>query len=365
MDHATVTLQRVKILQIVPFLPPSMSGVGDYALILAQGLRERSGIQTTFAVSHWDAETGVKIDGFPIVYLEHTFPKLLDLLRSFDAVLLSYVGYGYEKRGCPLWLKQGLVAWKKECPGSFLLTFFHELYAFGKPWQSSFWTHPLQKSICRSIARLSNEVVTNRIASAEILGKMRGCKDVRHLPVFSNVGEPPELLPFKSRKRRLVLFGGEGWRRTALGQDCEALKAACRHCEITEAVEIGPGSTGIPVLGMEWRQLGPLPAAEVSGWLSSSLVGFLCYESSYLEKSGIFAAYAAHGLVPVLPDRCDYPNTLGLGKGRHFLTAGTERFDEDTLRAISANVFAWYQSHSIPRQIEMFGDLFHSFDRLS
>ncbi len=51
---------------------------------------------------------------------------------------------------------------------------------------------------------------------------------------------------------------------------------------------------GIPV-----RRHGVLPAAEVSRLLLGSLAGFVAYPAYFLPKSTIFAAYCAHGVLPV------------------------------------------------------------------
>ena len=58
--------------------------------------------------------------------------------------------------------------------------------------------------------------------------------------------------------------------------------------------ENGAAVDGVPV-----RRLGVLPAAEVGELLGSSLAGFVAYPAYFLPKSTIFAAYCAHGMLPV------------------------------------------------------------------
>ncbi|MFZ4728709.1 MAG: glycosyltransferase family 1 protein, partial [Pseudanabaena sp.] len=68
-------------------------------------------------------------------------------------VLLHYVGYGYAKRGCPVWLVDGIQRWKNLYPDRLLVTMFHELHASGTPpWTSSFWLSPLQKNLVTRLA---------------------------------------------------------------------------------------------------------------------------------------------------------------------------------------------------------------------
>ena len=99
----------MKILQIVPKLPPSIDGVGDYAFNLALGLKSYSNIQTEFLVgdSKWK---GTKIiNGFPVInFNSEKKDDYLEILNKYSLVLLQYVGYGYEKRGCPYWLINGI-----------------------------------------------------------------------------------------------------------------------------------------------------------------------------------------------------------------------------------------------------------------
>jgi hypothetical protein len=342
------------VLQIVPKLPPRICGVGDYALVLARLLRDEHGVMTTFAVV--DANEEFEIEGFKAMPLAAEACAVEQRAAGFARVLLHYVGYGYQNRGCPVWLMRGIRRLKIAYPNQRLVTMFHELYATGRPWQSSFWTQPLQKSICRTIARSSGGVVTNRLASAEVLRQMTGC-EVRHLPVFSTIGEPNRCTEFDLRNRRLVLFGGPGWRSKALETDLEALKDVCQRWDIHEGIEIGPGTTAEPNLGIPWTKLGTLPAEEISAYLSSSMFGFVSYPSTYLEKSTTFAAYAAHGLVPVLPSSCVAVDTLGISPGRHFLSSARQAMDDSGLKEVSASAYAWYQDHGSTSQSGVFAKL--------
>ncbi len=346
-----------RVLQIVPALPPTVCGVGDHALLLARSLRETHGIETIFAAV--DLKSPGELDGFQALPLPRSAEALSTVCGDIPRMLLHYVNYGYQKRGCPIWLLQGLRQWLAKDSDRRLVTMFHELYANGKPWQSSFWTHPLQKAICRGTARASFGAVSNRVVSTAILERMRGDRKICHMPVYSNIGEPRQLPEFNTRKRRLILFGGEGWRRKALSVNLADLEAACQRWNITEGVEIGPGSTDPVEVGIPWTKLGPRPAAEVSELMRTSMLGFICYTSDYLEKSGIFAAYAAHGLVPVLPNACMIANTMGVTHGTHYLSPDSVigESGDALLRNVSGALFNWYQDHRSERQSSVFAKL--------
>ncbi len=157
----------MQIIQIVPRLTPAIDGVGDYTFLLAKQLRAAHDIDTQFVVcdQNWEnAETlkpeklkseggsekaeirnenpnnspdfqppssrsgegkpatgepstihfqpSTVLDGFAVHQLkERSAGELLRVLSRPgmpQTVLLHYVGYGYEKRGCPVWLVRGL-----------------------------------------------------------------------------------------------------------------------------------------------------------------------------------------------------------------------------------------------------------------
>ena len=343
----------MNLCQVIPRIGGLGCGVGDYALLLGAELEARQGIRS----ENWVVEMGLERVRERVVRMECRAAVLIEALHDQNTVFLHYVGYGYQKRGCPVWLLRGLEAWKRKNPNARLVTMFHELYASGMPWQSSFWTSPLQRWICRDLARLSDGIVTNREGSALILKRMTGRDDVCNLPVFSNMGEPDERTPVEGREPWVVLFGGKEWRTTALLKDREEIVAACRKWGIEKVVEIGAGETPEIDLGLPTQRLGRLPAEEVSAWLSRCRLGVVSYPSSYLEKSGIYAAYAAHGVVPVLPQRSLVRETLGVVEGRHYTSATTGEDSTAFLEQLSHDVFGWYQGHKVSEHARTFAKL--------
>ena len=296
----------LEILQIVPRLPPSISGVGDYAYLLARQLRLAHGITTRFIVCDTEGISYSEIDGFDVKELSgRTETELLATLGETDArvILLQYVGYGYQKRGCPVWLVRGLEEWKRCNPEARLITMFHEISAFGPPWTSAFWTSVLQRNIAARVARVSDACMTNRKLYADILKRLsRGVhEEIPWLPVFSNVGEPENVLPLKDRKRRVVVFGSAASRSRVYEKSMAALEKVCHSMRIEEVIDIGPTIRSVPssVNGTRITQLGPIPGEQVSRVLLNSVIGVFDYNPAYLDKSTIFAAYCAHGVVTI------------------------------------------------------------------
>src|SRR5687767_6719708 len=135
-------MSLIELIAIVPRLPPVIDGVGDYALSVARELRERSGIDTHFIVGDPSWIGKEIVEHFPVSKLTNrTESQLRAILtqEQSNKVLLHYGGYGYAQRGCPDWLVAALTKWRTEREGHKLITLFHELYASGPPWTSSFW----------------------------------------------------------------------------------------------------------------------------------------------------------------------------------------------------------------------------------
>lgn len=330
----------MRLIQIVPRLPPPVEGVGSYAEALAEALRERFGIATRFVV------------GFPA---ERTPESLFATLEAAEAeenvpVLLHYASYGYQTRGCPAWLVRGLERWRQREPRRRLVTMFHEVWATGPPWRSSFWLAPVQRRLAASLARLSGGAAT----SLALYGRMVRpwtSRDVRVLPVFSTVGEPAAVPSIAGRSPRLVVFGGAGVRSRAWGRELPDLAAACAALEIKEILDVGPPtSTPARVGAVPVRRLGVLSATEVSALLLASRAGFLAYPPDFLPKSTIFAAYCAHGLLPVCAWRGPI---LGVEPLPPFWPSRGEEDPEETARRARG----WYAEHSLDRQAEVFREL--------
>jgi hypothetical protein len=318
----------VRLLQVVPRLPPPAEGVGSYAISLQEAL-ESHGITTRFLTA---MEGG-----------------LADRLAAAgeDAVLLHYANYGYQRRGCPFPLPGALRRWRRG--GGRLVTVFHEVYATGPPWRSSFWTQPFQRRIAAAVARTSDALVTSLDLYVRRIGPAAAPGKTVVTPVFSTVGEPPVPPPLASRTRRMVLFGGRGTRARAYGELRGDLLAASRALGVEEIADVGPPLEGAeaPLDGLPVRRLGVLPPAEVSRLLLDSLAGFVAYPAYFLPKSTIFAAYCAHGVLPVQAWRRRSPAG---GSPPRWTGSG------DPQTAASA-AHAWYGGHTLARQAARLRDL--------
>jgi hypothetical protein len=330
----------MRIIQIVPHLPPPYEGLGGNALALAGGLAEHFGVASSFVAAR-------------------TLParRAADLIAALEAagdrVILHYAGYGYQRRGCPVWLVRGVLGWRRRGTGRRLITLFHEVAASGPPWRSSFWLRPLQRRLAAALSRGSDGLVTPLPLYAGLLRRWAAGREVTVLPVVSNVGEPAAVPPLGERERRIVVFGGSGVRQRAYGPYLPVLAEAVRILGATEVLDVGsplplPATAG----GVPVRALGALPAAEVSGLLLGSAAGFMVYPPTFLSKSGIFAAYCAHGTLPVCASDGRQSGDGAPSPGRHYWDGSAASAGD--FQAVADAARAWYLEHSGERQAETF-----------
>lgn len=336
----------MRVLQVVPQLSPPLEGVGTYAAALAGALAARFDVETRFVIGdpRWSGETGN--GARPVAARAAT--ALAAELGGATTVLLHYANYGYQNRGCPIWLVRGLARWRQGTQGRRLVAVFHEIWASGPPWRSSFWLQPLQRRLAAIVANMSEGAVTTLESYGEAIRSLAGSQKVRVMPVFSTVGEPPVASPLEERARRIVVFGGVGVRRRAYGRFLPVLAESARRLGAEEICDVGinldlPSRAGeVPI-----RPLGVLPANEVSDLLLASTGGFLAYPPAFLPKSTIFAAYCAHGLLPVCAWDL-HPEDGAVVAGRHYWTGSGD------LQGIASAARDWYAGHALIRQAESF-----------
>jgi hypothetical protein len=317
--------------QLIPRLPPPVCGVGDHAGRLATALQAQG------------------VASVRVPYHSETDWRQV-LRRSVEAGgsvtwVVHYSGYGYAKRGAPLALLRGLRQLRRECPGVRLLTMFHELYAGGPPWTSAFWLSPLQRYVAVGLARLSDAVFTNREASGEWLrARLPAAVPVTVRPVFSNFGEWADPALPEARPARLLLFGGGPPRREDFWPQVES---AMERLQLRELVVVShplevPAAVAARVAV---RQTGVLEPEAMAAELRAARCGVLEYNPDYLGKSGVLAAYAAFGVVPMLT-RGRGRLLEGLEEGRHYLAAAAVGQGAD-LAAVQKALRRWYEGHSL------------------
>jgi hypothetical protein len=360
------------ILSIVPRLPPAIDGVGDYAWLLSQNLAARHQLSTQFITCD-PIESAIE-DPSQIQLPQRSADALLTILDKFDNIdtlLLQYVGYGYAKRGCPLWLLAALTKWRKARSSRRLVIMFHEVYASSNlPWSSQFWTSPIQKQIAQDLINLSDRVITNSQIFANTISKLSSKHDdkISILPIFSNVGECSAPIPLKERNPWLVTFGNSGFRRSIYTNSVEQVTSICQQLGIEEIYDIGHNSAEIvrQIPGVKVNPMGILPATEISQIFGMAQVGFINYPIPYIAKSGIFAAYASHQICSVFDLHNLGDNQDGIRLNEHYWSIGEvgASIDLDLAQSIANNAYQWYNRHNLDRSTECIATLLNTANTL-
>lgn len=359
------------VAMIVPRLPPAIDGVGDYALSLANRLRLDFNIHTHFIVCDpfWSGEAS--IDGFSITQIVRQNKQiLLDILEREphdSSIILQYVLHGYAKKGCPFWLIEALEEWKNKKHDANLVSMFHEIYSMGPgvvPWNTDFWLLPWQKQLAKRLFEISDQALTSSQRYAELLHgqSSRSDLEVKTVPVPSNIGEPDNCLPLTQRKKRLVIFG-QGGNKAKVYAASEQVLQVCQYVGAEEIIDIGPPSANVSerIVDIPVVKVGVVDPPTISGILLDSLAGLLSYDPERLAKSGIFAAYASHGVLPInLQLSSNVPDGLdGLTAEQQYLTPMAWRQDTASSgdvcwQKVASSAKNWYGQHSQAATAKLF-----------
>lgn len=334
---------RAQVLQIVPRAPGSHEGVGDYAQLLANGLRDE-GYLTTFVASQ-PAECGEVLSPLDSIsdaqWREH----------PAAAIILHYVNYGYHPRGVPRDLP-GKIARIKELSGARLITIFHELYASGSWRQSAFWLQPMQRRIVRRLAQSSKVCLVSSGVLASQLQCLAPAARVVVRPVISTFGEP-SLSAEQVRQRdsrRWAICGGDELIARSLRSFAQSFSGSAELFVI--------GGSDRPAVrqllrGHESISAHYLPnvdASVASEALSSCAFGWIDYfehanaVTAAILKSTAFAALCAHAVIPVFPQPASVIALQGDALPGPFslrnLPAESER------PQVAQAVYDWYRRHA-------------------
>ena len=348
------------MLVIVPDLPPNINGLGDYAYLLANQLKKDDvSLKIDFLIAGNYKYPFDEYDGFKVYnLLDKKASVLYSLLQQIDPILihLHYVGYGYAKRGAPFWLYFGILKWKQK-KGNILITTFHELFANSiLPLTSSFWNQWFQKLICKKIYLISKCVITSSESFREVLFKFSPFIDIYVYPVFSNFGELKKCPKIELRDKGLIVLGSKENRLNLYKKYHKELNIICRTFSIVRIYDVGPKFGKLPLLNVPVIELGVLKANQISNLLTKNSFGIISRHSSeQFAKSGIYAAFTAHGNIVIALQANSSKIKDGIIADKHFITMNSQNINLDL---ISKSAFAWYNNHSLEKQAISYSNLF-------
>ena len=348
------------LLQILPFRSRQSDGVGDYARLLAAQLRDAHGIDTIFVVVRPDATTAGLDDGFPsICVTQNRTAAIIAALneaadgRDIAGAMLHMSGYGYSRIGAPLHLARAIGLWKA-ASSTPVLSIFHELFIEASGLGRRKLYQKLQQISVRRFLTLSDAALTPASAYRDWLMAQNPPCPVNAMPVFSTIGEAAADV-MTARPSRLAIFCRADMANDIYGPWHAALALFCSDAGITHIDDIG-GRHQPPPTRIGPAQVtshGRLPAEAISALLTQARFGMLAYAHMPLAKSTLFAAYAAHGVIPLCASAAA-PTGDGLVAGVNFVHMvemdarhPTGKID---VAATAAAAHAWYAPHGLPQQ---------------
>lgn len=326
----------IKLLHILPRLPPAICGIGDQTTYLADALRQEHGIESHFLPA-----------GHELRVPHELWPKLQAQFEAINAVTIQYSCYGFQKRGIPFHLIRAIKRLRLSRPHLPVLTMFHELAASGPITSSAFWLGRIQRSLVGRLARLSTAVRTNRVAykkELESLAPAHAGKIIT-MPIFSNFGETANPLPIEKRNRALLLFQPPAHDKTQPNAFWKSWERLRDHLQPTETLVAGRAKA-LPE-GPDIRPVGVVSADEAAQLLATSAWGLVDYFPGYIGKSSLFAGFAGHGIATFMPADIRGDDE-GLSAGRHYTPCDSSAPLPNTaeLQTRAAAMHQWYQPHS-------------------
>jgi hypothetical protein len=355
----------IELTHIIPRFAPQIDGLGDYGRLLALELGPTHGFESRCIVgdSLWNRLAEENTPPFPVAAVrERTAAELLRLLGDAETVVLHYVGYGYDRRGIPFWINQGLQKWKRSAPGCRLVVVFHELWASGPPWKTEFYTSLVQRWLCRRLHRLADAAMTSVPINVRRLDAIEPGKTVFQ-PIPSNLptGASGRAPTTSGRPIDVVAFGQEASRFRSLSTHERFLRALNEKGRLGRVRIVGKCATltgddarlVAAFLPQDRIEVHPDVAPEEGGRLlraSDLFVSF--YPSAFLCKSGALMAALGNGCVPLLAEST---NAAPLAEGRELVACdGTDaaidlllrRIDAGELDRIAVTGRQWHDTHA-------------------
>lgn len=284
------------LIQVAPEISPEVGGVAAYAELLKNVLADR-GYESLFLAPR-KAGRGPREDVIEFEPSSIAFQQALQTTRDAArpaGILLHYVGYGYDPRGCPGWLIAGL---ERTTPALHITTIFHELHLSGPPWTTRFWLLPRQKNLIRRLSRMAVScLVTSPGAQQDLSLLDSRLGRCRVVPTPSTFGEPSREYWPADRNAHAIVLGLAPVRGRVYQAGKKALESFCRRAGIELVHDVGPPIPQTPssVGGVPVQVHGIVPAEAVSALLLRCRVLITSYPAKNAAKSTVIAAGMAHG----------------------------------------------------------------------
>ncbi|MFL6514664.1 MAG: hypothetical protein ACJ8M1_06535 [Chthoniobacterales bacterium] len=301
--HVPPLMQSRPLVIITTRLPPQICGIGTFSWLLDRDWPGDTSWHRFLVVDDRqppDAAASVNVTAFNGNW--RTLEEALDGAAGAD-VLLHYAGRGFQRFGCPVGLPAALRRWKTKSPNSRLVIFFHELPASLPVTNRHYWVNLCSRRVAAKLAKLANVVVTNSQDHVRALKKFPDVKDIRCLPVSSNI-RPVQNFQAKRIRTEFVVFGLPYGRWQTLERFANELQTWQRNGLLTKLHVIGVqdskfdarANAVIASLGLTGHVIvhGELPPERISELLSTAEFALSPADAATWSKSSSLMAFLAH-----------------------------------------------------------------------
>jgi hypothetical protein len=304
--------QKQRVAFIVPRMPPSVDGVGDYT---CQLLRHSARLNDSIILV--ENNTYVSKQYLPehlILELPKSsvhFLSLLDLY-NINTLILQYSAFGFSKRGCPLSLLKNIKNWSEKHPNNRLIVMIHELWYITKPWKYGFYLQLLHQYLLLLTLKQATTVFTSTDGYCSTLRTKLPTTQIAALPVGSNIVPKTQPSTLDKIRNTWILFGKQANRVSALQDFASWLPKLYEAGLLIQLSVVGP-TDNESLSELENRllhsllppdkvvQFGALASVKLSNLMSSCEYGIFAQTPLSWQKSTIFMAYAAHCIEVVAP----------------------------------------------------------------
>jgi hypothetical protein len=353
----------MKIVQIIPHFPPNSHGIGDHAFQLGEQLLNDYAVMSSFIATpngYSESRTPILIhDRFMGRKLPDYNPQaLLDLLPLDTSAIIVHFGFYVCPLLCALQEAKALRKFK-------LLVLFHEVLL------QAGWRLSVRDNLKRFLPgktpggyrgrygfiRMADVLLTNNSKFQRFLAQYTH-KPIIKIINFSTIGEPDDITPLSLRKRYGIVFGTRGTRLRSYFRLQKLIKV-CQALQITTIYDVGPTHSLklSELMGIEVICMGVQPPQAVSQIMSQTFAGFFDYSHNpgTFGKSGVFAAYSAHGILPISATY-DPSERDGLEFERHYITPESSVIygPASQLQRIATNAHQWYANHKLKIHAQVF-----------
>ncbi len=292
-----------------PVLPPTLDGIGDHTAQLALALAEHARVRVWTAQPEWTPIPGVEVAQAFGLASRRDVGGLVSVAEADppDWVLVQFNQFSWGRWGLNPFLPLAVRALRRRCPGVRVAWVAHEDFVPPTSWRFAVMRR-WQRPQFRALGRAADLVVFAVEAWAERYGPWFPAARVACLPVPSNV---PRLATDPARARRraglapdafvLGMFGTAGPSRP-LGPVREAVGAIVARDSRAVVAYVGPDGATVRAALADAAPVidaGPLPAAEVSAWLSAMDLVLTPFADGVSARRGSFVAGLQHGLASV------------------------------------------------------------------